>query len=644
MPLDMAKADGLLCRSNVKLDSFLKRNTERDVYERIRAYEPCVVVSESINKVFMHVVLSDDSIYLTEYPPRTVQQAVCFRDITDVELVNDFPDFLSGQERERSQHIRVVFTTTKHAGKKGLRLRGRRATNPESARAPSQKQPWTLSPSMEGIGGVLLSTLSAPPETTEWRDSSSRHGEQNINDDRSHSLRKLRSASCPNPDTLGLPLLSRPSSTDPHSIPSRSTTSSCASSPLPPPHFSSQGRSRGWRGPAGVLPDRALAPPGRRASLLGRLLKSSLMMVKREREEEEEEEEGGAEGEREAELHLYAVSLTSRIYLHLQSSWNSYIIRSTLMLDPLYKRRCSMSSSSLQKYNKIGWERTAHLFHQLSGEILKENLSLESLYVLLQELNTATHRSVTIKKLFWRSSDLCPFLVKTLAHFLHETDPGVTTTDRLLLCTLIVQTLSLMFREMEVEPARLSMLTANQGALTARLLLALVCEPDQQASDSAEMEHSTNKCTEMQILQAEYLAVAAALLFEIIVLCQEASRTPSMEHFLTVGWVLKTLKPQPSTVHFVGYQTHQVVLALSSSQATLSPSQSVLLYQRCRVLVACLQYSRILSEFIRAEFREEFRYYVKASGFVEKLPPHYPISLPAQRLLSQLHSLVLRQP
>lgn len=89
MPLYMARPDGLLCRRNVKLDSFLKRNTERDVYDRIRAYEPCVVVSESINKIFMHVVLSDDSIYLTEYPPRNLQQAVCFRDITDVELVRE---------------------------------------------------------------------------------------------------------------------------------------------------------------------------------------------------------------------------------------------------------------------------------------------------------------------------------------------------------------------------------------------------------------------------------------------------------------------------------------------------------------------------------------------------------------------------
>ena len=75
--------------------------------------------------------------------------------------------------------------------------------------------------------------------------------------------------------------------------------------------------------------------------------------------------------EKEAELHLYAVSEASRLYLHLQSSWNSFIIvseeadtgwvfttrcliftclcvqKSTLMLDPLYRRRCTASADPL---------------------------------------------------------------------------------------------------------------------------------------------------------------------------------------------------------------------------------------------------------------------------------------------------------
>lgn len=78
----------LLSRRDVRLDAFLKRNTERSVYERIRAHEPCVVVSERVNKVFMHAVLSDERVYLTEHPPRTLAAAVSFGRVRDIELVS----------------------------------------------------------------------------------------------------------------------------------------------------------------------------------------------------------------------------------------------------------------------------------------------------------------------------------------------------------------------------------------------------------------------------------------------------------------------------------------------------------------------------------------------------------------------------
>ncbi|CAB1345735.1 unnamed protein product [Coregonus sp. 'balchen'] len=164
MPMAMTGAGGLQCRRNSKLDSFLKRNTERGVYERIRAYEPCVVVSERVNKVFMHVVLSDECVYLAEYPPRTLTTAVDFRHIRDIELVNDLPEFLSGRDRERSQHIRVVYATSKPSGKKIGLLRG----EPHLPPVPSTRQHWPISPSMEGIGGTLLSTRSEPPDRDGW--------------------------------------------------------------------------------------------------------------------------------------------------------------------------------------------------------------------------------------------------------------------------------------------------------------------------------------------------------------------------------------------------------------------------------------------------------------------------------------------
>lgn len=62
---------------------------------------------------------------------------------------------------------------------------------------------------------------------------------------------------------------------------------------------------------------------------------------------------------------------------------------------------------------------------------------------------------------------------------------------------------------------------------------------------------------------------------------------------------------------FIGYQAQQVVLVLSDlqdSESVLSPAQSVLLFQRCRLLLACLQYNSQLAQHLRSHFREEFRF------------------------------------
>lgn len=52
-----------------------------------------------------------------------------------------------------------------------------------------------------------------------------------------------------------------------------------------------------------------------------------------------------------------------------------------------------------------------------------------------------------------------------------------------------------------------------------------------------------------------------------------------------------------------------MVLVLSDLQESfLSPVQSVLLFQRCRLLLACLQYNTQLGQHLRSHFREEFRF------------------------------------
>ncbi|XP_076578538.1 uncharacterized protein C12orf56 homolog isoform X2 [Chaetodon auriga] len=571
----------LLSRRDIKLDSFLKRNTERTVYERIRACEPCVVISETINKVYMHVVLSDDRVYLTEYPPRTLTAAFSFRRVRDIELVNDLPDFLRGKDRELCQHIRITYVTEKPARRGRDWLRRDRGAGLPPAVQPTRRSSHrpVMAHTSQGYpaqrnhsgGGAEELHLSEPP----------------------------RSASCPNTETLGLLRIPHPPTRPPSTPPSLYSTTSSPTSPLSP---SNQRLNTPEPGQV----------PKTIGSVLSRLLRRDCVDSREERE---------------AELHLYAVSHTSRIYLHLQSSWNSFIIRSTLWLDPLHRGRCRASSDSPpgKRLPAISWERTAHLFAQLSSELLQEGISVESLYLLLQELRTAAHRNVALRRLFWR----------TLEESLHgcQSLSGVHTADQLLLSTIIVQTLAVMFRETEVEPARLDLLSAKKGALASRMLLALICDPEPQTQNQGSQ-------IDREALLAEYLDAACSLLFELLLLGHNASRCSPADNFLSVGWILRVLQPHPHLTSFVGYQAQQVVLVLSDLQEPfLSPLQSVLLFQRCRLLLACLQYSTQLAQHLRAHFREEFRYFVKLSCAEEKLPPHYPISQPTVRLVEQILTL-----
>ncbi|CAF88577.1 unnamed protein product, partial [Tetraodon nigroviridis] len=225
------------------------------------------------------------------------------------------------------------------------------------------------------------------------------------------------------------------------------------------------------------------------------------------------------------------------------------------------------------------------------------------------------------------SRDVCVFLVQTLEESLHgcRSAGGVHTADRLLLSSLVVQTLATLCREADGDPARLDLLSAENAALASRLLLVL-CDPAAQTRGG-----------DCEAWLQEYLDASCSLLFELLLLGHEASRCSPADSLLSVGWILRVLQPHPHLPSFLGYQVKQVVLVLSDLQGgPLSPAQAVLLYQRCGLLLACLQHNNQLSQHLRSHFREEFRYFVKPSCAEEKLPPHYPIRRPTVRLVEEL--------
>ncbi|KAL6057973.1 hypothetical protein STEG23_015841 [Scotinomys teguina] len=78
---------GFPARTNSRLDAFLRRHLPPKVYDAVRAYEPCIVVSDAEKHTFRYVVLSDRLIYLTENPPKSIRRVVALRDVVAIDLV-----------------------------------------------------------------------------------------------------------------------------------------------------------------------------------------------------------------------------------------------------------------------------------------------------------------------------------------------------------------------------------------------------------------------------------------------------------------------------------------------------------------------------------------------------------------------------
>uniref|UniRef100_A0A8C9DD82 Chromosome 12 open reading frame 56 n=1 Tax=Prolemur simus TaxID=1328070 RepID=A0A8C9DD82_PROSS len=453
---------GFPARANSRLDAFLRRHLPPEVYDAIRAYEPCIVVSESENHTFKYVVLSDRLIYLTENPPRSIQRAVALRDVVAIDLIDDYPEFLSSPDREINQHIRIIYSST-----------------------------------------VLKKEC-----------------------EKSKGVRKF----------------------------------------LVPFHCA-KAKKKVKDGNNGL------------------------------------------------------------------AFWRS-------------KEPRSLNESSLRSEEKI-----KH-FSQLKSELILKDNTLKKILCLITELKVAAQKNFILKRLFWKTSDLFNFLVNKLREYLPESrDKNALgnqrqRADELMACIEIIQTLGLMFRETETESSRLNTLAAKKGTLF-NLLVILISEPQipkscpmfdiQLVADSTLVEMSFD--AKLQKLILEYTDTATALLYEILLVFQQGNLGLGSTKF-AISWMMSFLQSCPAIITFVASIVKQVVKGLSASFQLLSPCQAVLLYQQFYILKSCLQYSKTLAEYIRNDYREEFRYFIHMPALEKRLPLCYPITQPTTQLFHEVLKLV----
>ncbi|XP_013064810.2 uncharacterized protein C12orf56-like isoform X1 [Biomphalaria glabrata] len=196
-----------LYKKDSKFESFLKRSFSDEAFERVRAYESCVISSEKESKAFKFIVLSDERLYLTENPPKTVEEAVHLKDVISVELVNEFPDFLRGKERTNTQHIAVTYWTSepKRRSYRRSKKSPRSSLTDLNSERFGSSTPLGYANSIEGslpdLGYLTQSSGSLPPSRPTSRGSiqtavqtKKKKKSQGLNDSHDHesNLRSLK--------------------------------------------------------------------------------------------------------------------------------------------------------------------------------------------------------------------------------------------------------------------------------------------------------------------------------------------------------------------------------------------------------------------------------------------------------------------
>ncbi|XP_010385225.2 uncharacterized protein C12orf56 homolog isoform X2 [Rhinopithecus roxellana] len=306
----------------------------------------------------------------------------------------------------------------------------------------------------------------------------------------------------------------------------------------------------------------------------------------------------------------------------------------------------SLNESSLRSEEKI-----KH-FGQLKSELFLKDNSLRRILPLIMELKAAAQKNFILKRLFWKTGDLFYFLVNKLHEYLPESrDKNALQNqsqrvDELVACIEIIQTLVLMFRETETESSRLNTLAAKKGTLF-NLLVVLISEPQipkscpvfdiQLVADSALVRMSFD--AELQKLILEYTNTATALLYEILLVFQQGNLGLGSTKF-AISCMMSFLQSCPPIITFVASIVKQVVRGLSASFQLLSPCQAVLLYQQFYILKSCLRHSRTLAEYIKNNYREEFRYFIHMPALQKRLPLCYPITQPTTQLFHEVLKLV----
>ncbi|XP_014786448.1 uncharacterized protein C12orf56 isoform X1 [Octopus bimaculoides] len=609
---------------NNKLECFLKRTLPSERYNRLRAYEACIV-----DKTFKYIIVGDQCIYLTENPPRTLQPVIFYQELRDVQLEYDLPNFLQGLEREQTLHIVLTYSrnlqkTTQDGASSDIRqsqsslFLNTLFTKSQPSKAPTnhrkssfdetllQSSRSIVDHSMDGSNTLLSTSLPSNLWHTLEKNGNGTNTSEEISIGKCkykpsliHRIRKpfsrvwynflniKRHGMLKNRHSTSKVRLKIDEDSD---IDSKDENESR----LPSPRDISESKTKTLRG------SKVSHNPGK---------SSNAMQV--------------------YVLNVYLLKNNSPSLDLIRYAWDNYLIRST---EQQSNRRCTdvstQDSQSLSVQPEV-------LFVRIKQELLSENDYSDVLFFLCSRLHTSALSCFTIKKLFWKDPELFMFFVGILCKYVpgFVSNGGGTVCDskddnklQSLLC-LVLEILRVMFRETEVLSSRISTLVAAKEGVfeLMKILISLLSRqpaPIRKRNQSQSVKSS---------IPLELTELSISVIFELFV-CVQQKLDGSKEDICT-SWLVGVVEDIGAEDLICGMVSQVLELTKPTSSGNncvevscLLPLQVLKLYQHYYILAVILENSSQLAEYIHSNYLSEFKYLVQVPVLKQRLSTHCPLS------------------
>lgn len=573
--------------SSPKFDSFLKRVLDNHEYKEVKAYEPCVVLVLSAKKhAFRFTFLTNERIYVTENPPKSLLFHLDLKDIVAVKLVRDKALFLQSDLQEHVQHI-----VLKHY-KKGLTT-SKQPGYENDTFLPSSHYHSTTSLGPSAPGEVAsTSSLNSVPMLCSYADIQTidRVSELKISDiglgDNKISFMPNSGHSGQNNKKIKVTSKKVLSGSWQHSDPCLVRVA-----------FSDQKKE---------IEDLHLYILNEHATFH--------MMLK-------------------SVWRNYIVyrSFTASILTHSSSN----LLLATQ--DNIDKKASTQNQTSYDQSTRV-------LFSELRQELLITD-SVEHIYRLYHELKEASSNDILLKLLFWKDQALFDWTINLLIRYTKNSAPTlVVRCDEIELLTILLRCLGIMLREVEAIPQCYRVLQNLSQSRLCNIIDVLLQKPAFASSRwildddlSAILLERVTAASEVfyQLImtseQVHWIINGVSDVFNSTVLLGKIDENCNLEDFLN-----QLLK---SCVSIWSKPTRRQTI----NNQSFNSEEAIDVFHMFTVLHRIISRSTTATQYARSSFQEEFRYYVNPNSVSNRFPLAYPISGMARDVVHATGAIITKK-